>query len=196
VGLEVGAIISLVSAAIPALIGAGKMLFPPSGASSGDVSAAGARKMADMQKAASAYGAYRPDQADARMKGLQHQLSAFQGAGNIMQAMYGGTGIGGGGGYTPGKGGFDPSLQRPGSPTNPSPDPTGTPPPPGWKPSGSGDWYKPGTTLPGGGTALPGGGVATPPIIIDPFPTSFTGQPPPNNLIARQLALANMNRRA
>ena len=116
--------IPAIAAAIPALIALGKELFPPAGASGGDVTAAGAKKMVDMQKAASAYGAYRPDQADARMKGLNHQLSAFQGAGNMMQAMYGGSGVPpAGGGYTPGKGGFDPNDRDGLAGRMPSPNP-------------------------------------------------------------------------
>jgi hypothetical protein len=92
-GLETAAIIAAVAAAIPAVVGIGKQLFPgDSGV--GGVQAAGAQKIADMQKAASAYGAYRPDQADARMKAMSQQLSSYQGAGNMMQAMYGGAGSG------------------------------------------------------------------------------------------------------
>lgn len=100
-GLETAAIIAAVAAAAPAIYGIGKDILGPG---QGDIDAAGAKKIGDMQKAATAYGAYRPDQADARMKAMAQQLSAFQGAGNIMNAMYGGSG--GGGGYTPGGGGY------------------------------------------------------------------------------------------
>lgn len=130
-----GAAIPIIAAAIPALIAMGKELFPPAGSSPGDVSAAGAKKMADMQKAASAYGAYRPDQADARMKAMAQQMSAYKGAGNIMQAMYGGSG--GGGSYTPSGGGYKPPFAD-----SPDPNKTSTDFPPGWTPQTYADYQK------------------------------------------------------
>lgn len=114
-GLETAAIIAAVAAAAPAIYGIGKDILGPG---TSNIDAAGAKKLGDMQKAASAYGAYRPDQADARMKAMSQQLSAYQGAGNMMQAMYGGSGGGGAGGtYTPGGGGYkspDPNTASPG----------------------------------------------------------------------------------
>jgi hypothetical protein len=110
-GIETAAIIAAAAAAIPALYGVGKDIFGPG---QGDIDAAGAQKIANMQKAGGAIGAYRPDQADARMKGMAQQLSAYQGAGNMMQAMYGGAGgaggnggIGTGGTFIPGQGGYN-----------------------------------------------------------------------------------------
>lgn len=72
-----------------------------------DISAAGAQKMQGMQNAAGSYAGYRQDQADARMKGMDQQMKMFQGAGNILNAMYGGGGSGSGG-YTAGSGGYKP----------------------------------------------------------------------------------------
>lgn len=215
-GMDPVSIAAIAAVAIPALIGAGKMLFPPAGASSGDVSAAGARKMADMQKAASAYGAYRPDQADARMKGLDKQMSAFQGAGNMMKAMYGGSGVPPGGGYTPGGGGYTP-------PPYVSPDPNKTTPlPPGfnslddylrWKTWADEQARKKTDTIrtdPGADPYRPTGPIISPDtirgggIVPGSSGTSFTGglpppdftaslmgpPPPPSNPMTRSLALA------
>lgn len=123
-GLETAAIIAAVAAAAPALYAVGDKIFGSSGID--EVGAAGAKKMGDMQKAASAYGAYRPDMADARMKAMAQQLGAYQGAGNMMQAMYGGGGGAPGGTYTPGSGGWKPG--DPGfDPKSPDPNKMGWP---------------------------------------------------------------------
>lgn len=210
-GLETAAIIAAVAAAVPALVGVGKMIFPPEGAGSGDVTAAGAKKMADMQKAASAYGAYRPDQADARMKAMAQQLSAYKGAGNIMQSMYGGTG--GGGTYTPGQGGYK----------GPNPDsfaggykpPTwlppkgdtgfeGTP----WKTQAEYDayvkWQQEQARIKTGNIGTGGAGNQSPPIYVPPTTggigagssgTSFTGPlPPPDQSLTPMALMLARNR--
>lgn len=110
-GLETAAIIAAVAAAAPAIYGIGKDIFGPG---TSNVDAAGADKIRAMQQAGLAYGAYRPDQADARMKAMTQQLSAYKGAGNMLSSMYGGPAGGGGGTYTPGGGGFKPvSLPPP-----------------------------------------------------------------------------------
>lgn len=84
-----------------------------------DISAAGAQKMSGMQDASRSYAGYRNDQADARMKALDQQMGMFKGAGNILNAMYGGSGASSGG-YTPGSGGWKPGDPgtTPGVPTD------------------------------------------------------------------------------
>lgn len=184
-GMDPVTIAAIAAVAVPALIGAGKMLFPPDGASSGDVTAAGAKKMADMQKAASAYGAYRPDMADARMKAMTQQLSAYQGAGNMMQAMYGGGGGPAGGTVTPGAGGYKKptdGYSLPDGTRTPIDPRTGGPVPgpemPTWRPDYSPKPWDPQTSPPiyvprdvPNGTGAGSSG------------TSFTGPLPPNPMV-------------
>jgi len=134
-GLEVGAIAAIASVAIPALIGVGKQLFDSGPGTAGGISQAGAEKIHNMQQAAAAYGAYRPQVANARMKAMEQQMSAYQGAGNMMQAMYGGGGKADMGGYTPGGGGYT-------KPTIPDLPP---PPPPGPATGTGGGGWGPGT---------------------------------------------------
>lgn len=104
----------------------------------GDITDAGTAKLRNMQGAADAFGKYRTETSDARMKAMTQQLSQFKGAENIMNAMYGGGG--GGGGYTPGGGGYVPPPPRiypaphggitPGDPLVPKvPPPPADPPP-------------------------------------------------------------------
>jgi hypothetical protein len=84
-----------------------------------DITQAGQQKLQNMSEAANSYGAYRSDQADARMKAMDQQMGMFKGAGNILNAMYGGAGGGGAssGGYTPGGGGYTPPpVVNPGQP--------------------------------------------------------------------------------
>lgn len=112
-GMEPASWAAIAAVAVPAITALGKELFSSSDA--GSVSDAGAQKMQNMSAASKAYGAYRQDHADARMKAMQQQMSAFQGAGNMMQAMYGGSGKApdmgsykeGSGGFVPGQAGYN-----------------------------------------------------------------------------------------
>jgi hypothetical protein len=164
-----------------------------------DVSEAAAQKMGNMQKSANTYGAYRQDSSDARMKAMQQQLSSFQGAGNIMNAMYGGKGGSPSmGSYTPGQGGYSlPDGSR--TPTDPR---TGGPVPKNeypinphtGKPYTQSEWdqkrafddwvnqqKKDGTYGSGPIIGTPSGDPSNgsgPPIIVNPNPTHFAGPLP------------------
>jgi len=212
-GLEAGAIAAIASVAIPALIGVGKELFS---GGSGDVTQAGAQKIQDMQKTAAAYGAYRPDAADARMKAMAQQISAYQGAGNMMQAMYGGGGKANMGGYTPGGGGYAkptiPDLPPPvtgtGGTSSPPyvPPPIGTSLPPRGDPNTGG--YDPvsGTWIPPRppGVPLPDWKNPNPPQTPPPFDPNRPGwgnEPPAfapttTNQLAALLAAADTKKKA
>jgi hypothetical protein len=127
-GLETAAIAAIASVAIPALIGVGKEVLGPGDS---DVTQAGQQKLANMGQVSKATGAYRADQADARMKAMAQQLSGYQGAGNMMQSMYGGGGKADMGGYKTGSGGY----KAPPPMAPPPPIPGAVPPPPDtWNP--------------------------------------------------------------
>ena len=195
-GLETAAIIAAVAAAAPAIYGIGKDILGPG---QGPINAAGAQKMADMQKAATAYGAYRPDQADARMKAMSQQLSAYQGAGNVLKAMYGGGGGPAGGTVTPGAGGYTKPTEGYSTPTGRTPiDPrTGGPIPDGWvdpewsrnnqTPKPSDPRTTPPIIPPGAGGGI--GAGSTGPMLTGPMSQSLAGQPDPmSNPMAAMLA--------
>lgn len=134
-GLETAAIAAIASVAIPALIGVGKEVLGPGDS---EVTQAGQQKLANMGQVSKATGAYRADQADSRMKAMAQQLSGYQGAGNMMQSMYGGGGKADMGGYTKGSGGYKPPPMGIPAPP-PPPPPPGAPPAPPPRPMGDGE---------------------------------------------------------
>lgn len=137
-GMDPASWAAIAAVAIPAITALGKEVFG-GGTDTAPVSNAGQAKIANMGQASKAVGAYRADQADARMKAMAQQLSGFQGAGNMMQAMYGGGGKANIGGYKPGGGGY-------------TPFPTG-----GMPPSGGGNTIPDPISNPGVGGTIPNG---------------------------------------
>lgn len=156
--------VPLVAAALPAIIGAvGSMISSDSAnAGSGAVGQAGADKLAGMQRGAQAYGAYRPQIAEAQSKALANQMAQYKPAETMLSKMYGGSMTGGEAG---GSGGWKkpdppPPPQQPPPPgTGPKLPPVPDPTPPiipqgpemGWYDDSRGGIWVPGPPPPGTG---------------------------------------------